>query len=161
MTELEAGEATKLRSNAYGRVDVLISSESIPFLPHPPRIIPTISNDLARACIEGKFTSTSSNGHFSEEPHLDRRSAPNLALLFTLDVPMRQVRCSSAMCFGCLVHRTFFGRPQRISVIRVSVLNLHIILSSRHRPSVPIIFFFDLNILLFKHYTSWPNHSLL
>jgi hypothetical protein len=32
-----------LRSNAYGRVDVLISLESFPFLTHPPRAIPTVS----------------------------------------------------------------------------------------------------------------------
>ena len=110
MTELEAGEATKLRSNAYGRVDVLISFESFSFLPHPPRIVTTVSNDLARACIEDKLMCPSSLSEcFSEEPHFGRRSAPNLALLFTLDVLMRQVRCSSAMCFGCLVHRTFLA----------------------------------------------------
>ena len=44
MMELELAEATMLRSNAYGRVGVLISQESFPFLPHPPRAIPTVSD---------------------------------------------------------------------------------------------------------------------
>jgi hypothetical protein len=59
--------------------------------------------------------------------------------LFTLDVPIRQVR-SVCHVLRLLGSPNFFGRPQRISVIRVSVLTLHITFGSRHCQSLPILF---------------------
>lgn len=88
-----------------------------------------------------------------------RGSAPNLALLFTLDVCGRSVALL-AMCFDCLVHRTFFGPlSTHLSHLKSLFLTLHInlVLYSHFRQFV----LFDLDILIITHHTLWPNHSLL
>lgn len=96
------------------------------FLPHPPRASPTVPNGLVRACIDRGETLTSRQEQrtlFGGDG-FRRGSAPNLAQLFTLDVCGRSVALL-AMCFDCLVHRTFLARSQRISAIssRVSLFD--------------------------------------
>jgi len=156
--ELEVAEATKLRSNAYGRVGVLISLESFPLLPHPPRVISTVSDspDWSLYRVESLRLEMAADAfRCSRTFDADRRRILPVCLPLTY--------AAGALLIGHVLRLlgspNFFGLSQRISVIRVSLSTLHINIWCSLSP-ISATSFFHLNILHFTHCTSWPNHSL-